>query len=126
MKNNAAQYLKSLINQKKYKINIDFLDSLLNSESINSAGNCHDRFLVKFAKSRSKMRFSSVNGQKEVHGLHELSINLTEIDEHEYIDAFNLSNGEFLGTCFVYKDNIIGIEFVRRGGAYSFKGLIDI
>ena len=125
MNNTVIGYLKSLINQKKYNVGIDFFDSFINSGSAMAGEGCHERFLVKFAKSRSERRYLSVNGRKDVYGFYELMDNLNGIRDEEYIESYNLSNNEFVGTCFVYNDFIVGFEFVRRGGAFSVEGLVD-
>jgi len=127
---NSIQYLKHLLlskNRKVTSLDVDFLNRILDSEDVSENPSNPEKYMVRFALNRAKMRQESViNVGKETIGSKQLIETLFTLDQENKIDFYNIENRDYRGTCFVIDDRIVGFEFIKKTGSISIPGLKNI
>lgn len=119
------EYLKELVSKAKFFDNMDapFLDGILRSMDIEELPGSPEKYLVKFALGRSTSRYETAKrAGKQTRGMEELIKNLKSLPQEDMIYFYNIKNTEYIGTCFVYEDKIVGYEFVFISGTTSRPG----
>jgi hypothetical protein len=127
MTSDSISYLKNLltgVRQNDVSFCIEFLENFLNSDSAHEKAGSPENFVISFALNRAKSRLeSSKKAGKKTFGLENLISTLSKYDQTQKITFFNLENTQYLGTCFVLDDQILGYEFVLKTGTTSVPGL---
>lgn len=93
----------------------DSLQSVLaDAETKEIPGN-PQMYRVSFILDRARMRLSSsINLRLETFGVSELISVLEQLSPADRLEGYSLKNCRYTGTCFVWRDQLIGCEFVAR------------
>ncbi|MEF3074485.1 hypothetical protein V2P20_05560 [Methylobacter sp. Wu1] len=127
MNTDSIDYLKNLLTDVRkddVPFCIEFLENFLNSDSAYEKVGSPENFAISFALNRAKFRLESAKkAGKKTFGLEDLISALSKYDQTQKVTFFNLENTQYLGTCFVLDDRILGYEFVLKTGTTSVPGL---
>lgn len=121
------EYLRSLTMQAMADEPGDWprrLLAVVESSDVEELPNNPQIYKVSFVRERAKQRQKTSSDL----GLSTFDIPmlLTKIKSmagNEDIKLFSIRNSLYVGTCFVYKNRLIGCEFVMRGKAVTKPGL---
>lgn len=79
---------------------------------------------VEFAFSQALRRLKTTRvKEKRTFGIESLIEELRHLNENMVLDYYIISTENYLGTCFVLEDRLIGCEFVIKSGTKSMPGL---
>jgi hypothetical protein len=123
MSKNSA-HLQNLLSHESSVLWVKKLREILESSDLKEKSESPQSCTINFALEQSKRRLENTKSLgKETFGITELIEVLEKLDKSMEITFYLITNSDFLGTCYVLKNSVLGCEFVRKTGSISMPGL---
>lgn len=114
--NSNIDYLISLIAGVQSNAWVDSLSAILKSSDVEEVSNNPQLHRISFILTRARMRrANSAKFGLETFGIESLIVMLENLPADGQLDVYDIKNGSYTGSCFVFSGALIGCEFVARG-----------
>jgi hypothetical protein len=121
---NSLSYLINLLDRRRNALWSDELRDVLRSPELAASRISAQHCTVQFALSQARRRLeSSQRLRKTTFGLESLISDLGQLKEEDPLDYYVISTSQYLGTCYVAADRLVGCEFVAKTGTETKPGL---
>ncbi|WP_250511746.1 hypothetical protein [Caballeronia sp. GACF4] len=121
---NSLSYLNNLLDRRPNAFWTGELRAVLRSSELKASQIQTQHCTVHFALSQAKRRLeSSKRLKKTTFGIESLISDLGQLGEEETLDFYVISTSQYLGTCYVAADRLVGCEFVVKAGTETKPGL---